>query len=118
MWPQGRVQPLWCALDLGPDAARGRYTGTAEICADGQTPQRVELAFEIAGPALADRGDSEPARLSKLRWLDSTIAQDDEPVAPYTGVAVDGRTITLLGGGCRSARTACRSASTRSLTRE
>lgn len=92
-----RVQPLWCALDLPAKVAPGRYTGTAEIIADGLPPQRVAVAFNIGGPALADRGDSEPARLTKLRWLDSTIAQDDEPTRNFTPLKVDGRTIHLLG---------------------
>ena len=95
--PAGRVQPLWCALDLAADASAGRYTGTAEITAEGYPPQRVPIVFNIAGPALPDRGDSEPARLTKLRWLDSTIAQDDEPTRPFTPLKVEGRTVRLLG---------------------
>jgi hypothetical protein len=95
--PAGNVLPLWCALDLGADAKPGRYTGTAEVRADGQPPQRVAVVFTIAGPALADRGDGDPARLSKLRWLDSTIAQNDEPTKGYTPLRVEGRTIHLLG---------------------
>ena len=46
---------------------------------------------------LADAGDSEPWRHSRLRWLDSTIADDDEPVAPFTPLAVQGKKIALLG---------------------
>lgn len=94
---QGRVQPLWCALDAGMDVAPGTYTGTAKVTADGAEPQTVKLTFEITGPALADRGDSEPARMSKLRWLDSNIANDDQPTRLYTPLKVAGQKISLLG---------------------
>ncbi|MEA3211622.1 MAG: hypothetical protein QOE70_4679 [Chthoniobacter sp.] len=95
--PAGRIQSLWCALDLGAEVKPGHYTGMAEIRATGLPPQRVPLTFTVDGPALADRGDSEPARLAKLRWLDSTIAQDDTPTRGFPPLAIEGRVVRLLG---------------------
>lgn len=93
----GQVQPLWCALDLGSDVRAGRYSGYAKVEADGQPAVLVPLNFMIGGPVLEDRGDSEPARLTKLRWLDSTIAQDDAPTSSFPPLTVAGHTIELLG---------------------
>ena len=42
-------------------------------------------------------GDDEPERLSRLRWLDSRLAQDDGLVPPYTPVVAKGRTLSILG---------------------
>ena len=46
---------------------------------------------------IAAHGDDEPWRLSRLRWLDSTLAVDDELVPPYTPVTVTGQTVGVLG---------------------
>ena len=57
----------------------------------------LTVALTVLPKSLADRGDSEPWRHSRLRWLDSTIGLDDEVVAPYTPLEVDGRTVRCLG---------------------
>ena len=46
---------------------------------------------------LEDAGDSELWRHSRLRWLNSTIAIDDEVFGPYTPVGIDGQTVKVLG---------------------
>ena len=45
---------------------------------------------------LEDCGDGEPWRHSRLRWLDSRIGIDDNVTAPYTPVAVQGPTVSVL----------------------
>ena len=95
--PKGKVQALWCGVDVPKDAAPGEYRGTATLSAKGIEPTKVELTLAVAETVLEDRGDSEPWRHSRLRWLDSTLAIDDEVVAPYTPVSVDGRTVRCLG---------------------
>jgi hypothetical protein len=93
----GGVLPLWCGFDVAANASPGTYRTTATIESAGAPVQTVPLAFTIAGPPLADRGDSVPEKLAKLRWLNSTIAQDDVPTAPFTPLRVEGRTIHCLG---------------------
>jgi hypothetical protein len=51
----------------------------------------------VTGASIASHGDDEPARLSRLRWLNSRLHQDDRVVRPYTPVRVRGRTLTILG---------------------
>ena len=46
---------------------------------------------------LADKGDSETWRHSRLRWLNSTIALDNEPVAPYKEINLEGNVIEATG---------------------
>ncbi len=93
----GNILPFWCGLDLPADAQPGRYTGSVEVRAEGVGPVRVPLVFSISGAPLADRGDSDPAKHTKLRWLDSTIAQDDAPTKPFTPMTAEGHAIHCLG---------------------
>lgn len=100
---QGRVQPLWMGLDIPADAKPGVYRGTLTISADGAPPREVPLAITVdAGEAVA-HGDDDPFKLTRLRWLDSTLAQDDALVKPYTAVTVHGDRLGILGRDVRLA---------------
>lgn len=94
---QGQVQALWCGVQVPPDAAPGLYTGLATVKVAGADATPVTLALTVAPERLPDHGDSQPERLSRLRWLDSTLALDDEVTAPYTPVTLAGQTAGCLG---------------------
>lgn len=93
---QGNVQPLWFGVQI-PKDAQGRYEGTLTIEPKGLEPTKLKLFLTVSGPVLDDAGDSELWRHSRLRWLDSTIALDDEVTVPYTPLDVCGDTIQCLG---------------------
>ena len=95
--PQGGVQPLWIGVDVPHDAAPGVYKGQVTIAAEGSPQSVVSVNLSVVDKVLDDRGDSEPWRHSRLRWLNSKIAIDDEVFGRYTPVAVDGRTVGILG---------------------
>ena len=59
--------------------------------------QQLTLDLEVLDYVIEDRGDSEPWKHSRLRWLDSTIASDHEIVAPFTPLEVEGPTTRFLG---------------------
>ncbi len=95
--PEGKVQALWCGMDIPEDAKPGTYKGQATVSADGVEPQTIELAIKVSSKVLTNKGDSEPWRHSRLSWLNSTIALDDEPVAPYKEMTLDGNVIEATG---------------------
>ena len=95
--PAGRVQPLWCGLDVPANAVPGTYRGTATLTAQGLAPRTVALTITVANETVRDRGDSDLWRLSRLRWLNSRIGESDEPVKPYAALGLNGRTITATG---------------------
>jgi len=94
---RGRVQALWCGLQVPPDAVPGAYSGSVTIRPANAPATVVALALTTVAEETADGGDNDLWRFSRLRWLDSTIALDDDVVRPYTPVAVQDRTVTCLG---------------------
>ena len=95
--PQGRIQPLWFGVHIPKDAAPGDYTGELSVQAEGLKAQKVTIILHIQAEQIADYGDNQPERLSRLRWLDSTIALDDEVVAPFTPIMVKVSAFEILG---------------------
>ncbi len=94
---QGTVGALWFGVQIPADAEPGAYRGRDEMHPAGEPGKRVVLRLEVGDESLEDAGDSEPWRHSRLRWLDSTIAQDDELTSPFTPLVVNDNTIACLG---------------------
>lgn len=90
-----KLQPLWFGLDI-PEDQQETVTGTLvlelEYCPNIQIP----VSVKISGEPLEDRGDNEPWRHSRLRWLDSRIAIDDEITRPYIPLRLRKNKITGL----------------------
>jgi len=80
---QGDVQPLWIGIDIPREIPAGNYSGIIKIVAENSISQSVAVTLKISEKVLPDRGDSEPWRHSRLRWLNSTLGIDDQPTKPY-----------------------------------
>lgn len=93
---QGKVQALWLGIDVPRGAAPGLYRGTVTIQPKGLEPTRVKLALKVSDRVREDRGDGEPWRHSRLRWLNSTVGEEDRPVPPYTPLVVRDDTIASM----------------------
>jgi hypothetical protein len=94
---KGRVQALWCGVQVPRDAEPGVFNGTVTIAPAGLPETVLALELRVTEDVLEDAGDGDPYRMTRLRWLDSRLAQDDGIVPPYTAMAVDGATIGCLG---------------------
>ena len=95
--PAGTVQPLWFGAELPPATGSEPITVTFTE-GDGRTPVGAcFLTLKAEGEPAKDHGDGDPQSLSRLRWLNSTAAVDDEPVQGYEPLVVTGRTIRCLG---------------------
>jgi hypothetical protein len=95
--PQGRVQALWIGVNVPRDVKPGEHWATVSIRPTNAAPADIELALIVLPTELADRGDSEPWRLARLRWLDSTLGADSDPTSLYPPLTVSDRSVT--GGG-------------------
>ena len=93
----GRVQPLWMNLAIPADAKPGVYRGQLTISADNVPPQVVPLSVTVGASDALAHGDNDPSKLTRLRWLNSRLAQDDALVKPFTAITVKGRQLGILG---------------------
>lgn len=93
---KGRVRPLWIGVQI-PKEASGVYTGTLCLKPDGLEETVLQIQITVSGERLDDSGDSDGWRLSRLRWLDSTIGLEETVVPPYTPVKVSGSRVEILG---------------------
>jgi len=94
---KGRVQAMWCGVQVPRDAKPGVFGGTATVKPKGLPATAVAVELCVTDKVLEDRGDADPYRMTRLHWLDSTLAQDDGIVPPYAPLAVEGRKVACLG---------------------
>ncbi|MBZ4190367.1 glycoside hydrolase domain-containing protein [Niabella beijingensis] len=91
------LQPLWCLVDIPSGARPGSYKGQVIINATGAAETVVPVQLTIL-PQLAKEGNSgAPWNQTRLKWLNSTIAQENTVIAPYTPLVVKNNTVDLLG---------------------
>jgi len=95
--PRSKIQALWCGVQVPPDAAPGDYEGLVRVRPKNLPEGEIALRLKITSEAFPDAGDGDPFRMSRIRWLDSTLAQDDELVAPFTPLNIEGDTVSCLG---------------------
>jgi len=93
---KGHVQPFWIGIPIAREAS-GRYYGELIVKPGNSKPKTVKLIIEVGGDILADHGDSELWRHSRLRWLDSAVAIDDQPTEPYPSIKLDANVVYCLG---------------------
>jgi hypothetical protein len=95
--PKGKVQALWIGTDV-PPSSNGTYKGVIAIKSLDTQPIEIDVELTVKGFPLANHGDDEGWRKSRLRWLDSSIGHDKEPTKPYTPLQLQEQTISWLGG--------------------
>jgi hypothetical protein len=59
--------------------------------------QDIALNIDVSGKVLKDRGDGESWKHSRLRWLNSMYAMNDDVVKPFTPLELDGPGLECLG---------------------
>lgn len=95
--PRTTPRVLWFSTTI-PDKPGSTSLSLKFLLPDGSPAANLlTLEIEAAGPPIADHGDSDPQSLSRLRWLNSTTAVDDEPVKGYSPLEITGHTIRCLG---------------------
>jgi len=95
--PEKEVQAMWCGIDVPVNATAGVYKGKATITAQNAAPTTVDISLTVTNKTLTDAGISEPWKQTRLKWLNSTIAQENTVIAPYTNLTLNDHTISLLG---------------------
>ena len=88
---KSRVQAYWIGVDIGENVMPGTYSGNLTVTPENAPETVIPFRLIIRDEVLADRGDGEPWRHSRIRWLNSTLGLDFDPVIPYTPVRYDGK---------------------------
>jgi len=94
---KGLVQAMWCGVDIAKDQSVDEYKGAATISCDGEYSKEIELILQLDSAILDDGGANEPWKQTRLKWLNSTIAQKNDVIPPYTPLVVNKNVISLLG---------------------
>lgn len=95
--PENEVRPLWIGLQIPTGIKPGVYKGKITVSAVGTESQSVNINIWISDRILTDHGDSDINRLSRLRWLNSELACNNDIVRPFIPLSVNERTIRCLG---------------------
>lgn len=95
--PKDRVQALWIGTQVPEQLSPGLYEGTVTVAAENAEPRTVSVALRVTDRVIANHGDDEPWRHSRLRWLNSQLGFDDEVIAPYLPVAWKEKKLSILG---------------------
>ena len=94
----GNVQPLWIGVDIPEDITPGKYRGQVTVSPENSEPQTVDVVIKIKNEVITGRGDNEPWRHSRLRWLNSTLGIDDMPTKGYDPIEVKDNDLYILTG--------------------
>lgn len=103
--PAGAVRALWFGVAVPENAAPGVYEGSVTVAPAGLPPRRAAVLLRVREDTIAEAGDHDLWRQSRLRWLDSTIGLDDEVFDPFTPVRWDAASATafVLGRAMQAA---------------
>ncbi|SDD23585.1 glycoside hydrolase domain-containing protein [Niabella drilacis] len=91
------LQPLWCLVEIPANSRPGVYRGQAVVNAAGAAETRVPVQVTVAAARAKEGNIGEPWEQTRLHWLNSTLAQENTVIAPYTPLAVKDNRIDLLG---------------------
>ena len=94
---KGKVQALWIGMMVPEQIGSGKYEGVVSVSSENYGRQDVKVSLNVSDNIIANHGDNEPWRHSRLRWLNSQIGFEDEVIAPYIPIDVNGRTLSILG---------------------
>ncbi|MEG1544442.1 MAG: DUF6067 family protein, partial [Tannerellaceae bacterium] len=92
-----KIQALWIGTQLPEQLTAGSYQGTVTVTAANAETKSVKVTLTVSTNTIANHGDNEPWRHSRLRWLNSQIGFDDEVIAPYIPLELKDKTIACLG---------------------
>jgi hypothetical protein len=96
---KGKIQPLWCGIDIAESTKPGTYSGIATVTAKGESPVEIPINLKVENIIAKDHGDNRPEDMTRLRWLNSTLGQTPEIVKPFQSNGPLGSRIELSDEG-------------------
>jgi len=94
---KGEVQAMWCLVNIPSTAVTGTYEGTVTVSAKNAETTKIGIRIKVEAAAAVNGGINEPWKETRLNWLNSTLAQQNDVIKPYTPLVVKDNSIALLG---------------------
>src|SRR6185312_125136 len=95
---KGNVHALWCLINIPENTSPGKYTGKVIVTTDNNSAAKeITLLLVVKNEIAKNHGVDEPWKMTRLTWLNSTMAQNNTVIAPYMPLKVSGNEISLLG---------------------
>jgi hypothetical protein len=91
------VQALWCLVNIPANTAAGVYEGSLMVSPKNAENTKVGIRITILPETAINGGVNEPWKQTRLTWLNSTLAQKNDIIKPYTALVVKGNAVSLLG---------------------
>jgi len=95
--PQNKVQAMWCLVNVPKTTTPGIYSGNVTINVDNAKPQTIKVSLQVTNKTAVNGNVNHPELQTRLTWLNSTLAQKNDVIKPYTPLQVNDKTISLLG---------------------
>jgi hypothetical protein len=94
---KGDVQAMWCLVNIPAIIVAGTYEGTVTISVKNAENTKIGIRIKVE-PAIAVKGGiNETQKETRLTWLNSTLAQQNDVIKPYIPLVVKDSSIALLG---------------------
>jgi len=93
---KGKVQAMWCGINVPQTTEPGLYNGKAIVHTGGETKE-ILLHITVGTGITKNGGIDKPENMTRLKWLNSTMAQENTVIAPYTPLVVTDTVISFLG---------------------
>lgn len=94
---KNQIQSMWCLLTVPKNAKAGLYTGNVTVLSANAPAQTIKLNLTVDAKLSTENGINEPWKQTRLTWLNSTLAQQNTVIAPYSPLQINGNEINLLG---------------------
>ncbi|SHM97490.1 glycoside hydrolase domain-containing protein [Mucilaginibacter sp. OK098] len=94
---KGDVQAMWCLVNIPATVVAGIYEGMVTISAKNAENTKIGIRIKVEPAIAVQRGINEPQKETRLTWLNSTLAQQNDVIKPYIPLVVKDNSIALLG---------------------
>ncbi len=94
---EGKVQPLWFGFMIPENINKKKIRGQMVINPEGHEPETLKIEISITNEVIKTHGDDNPYLMTRLRWLNSDIAFDDEITKPFIPVEKEEKSLKILG---------------------
>ena len=94
---KNNIQALWFGIQFPENIDTGIYNGIVTVNPQNLAATNIKISIKVLNETIISKGDNQPERMSRLRWLNSTLAADDDIIAPYTALEKNGNSVKCLG---------------------